>query len=924
MTNRPRQIVLLVLLAAAAAWWNLHAPTVFFDSQIMLGGSLAVFALLQFGWSGLLVGVVALSATALRWGHPFELLIGTTFLVWLKIFLDRFNGGWAQRDNGRVVLAAAAFWLVAGIPLEVLLFHHFFELPVPQALGIGLKESVTAFFNTTLGLLAFLAVRAWTLRGQPGAFSARGLTFATILAAVALPGIALTLILSNQVREAVLQEQLSNLRQQGERAADLADLGAALPAPAGDKEFLLQRADGTSLSSNPELFVALQEYYRIQTPSRTGRDDLGIYRPVENAPVILADADSFWFTTFERDPGDRPDAVQTVTVVESPREIVRMLDYRLLLPSFSALLGLLLGGMLVAAWVGRTVDRQFRRILPAPAAVADGAPLHLARSPIQELDTLVVAVNELDVARQQSFEAAQATREELVRILDNLPMAVATTTLESPSRLLYLNHQFTRTLGYTLEDVPTVALWAEKAYPDPAYRRAVFEEWDAAVTRAIADKGAVESMEFEVTAKDRTTRRIVFQAVVMEDQLLITLNDLTAHRRAEAELRSARAELQRMAYELTENIPVGTYTMVQPPSGGLAHFSFLSTRFLELTGLTREKARENPMNAFASVHPDDYDEWVHKNVHAFEHKLPFYETCRVVAGGVTRWITAESTPRDLADGSVVWEGVLTDITARKKAEDELAAARRREKVIEQEMRETLEKKLKTSLNAAAVAHEINQPLSRILLRSHMELEHSSGRERETLRALVADANLVVSIIEKMKVLLRNVETTHKSIDLPAITGSALLQVKRRLRQYDVTLTTEGRESGCLIQGDDVQLQIMISNLLHNACEAIAGAGCIRREIRIGQFVKDDTVELVVGDSGPGWPGGSLSDFLLRSSKPGGSGIGLYIVQTAVDNHRGRIVIGTSPLGGAEFRITFPRHRPTGDNPQIAAVSGDAA
>ncbi|MBU3666368.1 MAG: ATP-binding protein [Chthoniobacterales bacterium] len=54
-----------------------------------------------------------------------------------------------------------------------------------------------------------------------------------------------------------------------------------------------------------------------------------------------------------------------------------------------------------------------------------------------------------------------------------------------------------------------------------------------------------------------------------------------------------------------------------------------------------------------------------------------------------------------------------------------------------------------------------------------------------------------------------------------------------------------------------------------------------------------------------WPGGTLDEMLLNTSKPEGSGIGLYIVKTAVENHRGTITIGRSPLGGAEFRITLP-------------------
>ena len=75
---------------------------------------------------------------------------------------------------------------------------------------------------------------------------------------------------------------------------------------------------------------------------------------------------------------------------------------------------------------------------------------------------------------------------------------------------------------------------------------------------------------------------------------------------------------------------------------------------------------------------------------------------------------------------------------------------------------------------------------------------------------------------------------------------------------------------------------------------------------IEQIARANIVELVVGDSGPGWPGGSLDEILLNTTKPGGAGIGLYVVKTAVDNHGGQMTIGRSTLGGAEFRITFPR------------------
>jgi PAS domain S-box-containing protein len=863
-------------------------------------------------------------------------------------------------------------------------------------------------------------------------------------------------------------------------------------------------------------------------------------------------------------------------------------------------------------------------------------------------------------------------------IFDNLPIAVAATTLTTPAKMTFINEQFTRTFGYTLDDVPTVAAWAEKAYPDPAYRHAVFREWDTAAFRAIATRGSVESMEFEVTCKDGTKRDIIFRAVVLEERLLVSMTDVTERKKAEAALRSLREELERTAFELTENIPVGTYTMVQPPHGGMAYFSFMSTRFLELTGMEAEEARANPMNAFACVHPDDHEEWVRKNAHVFEHKLPFKEECRVVIKGETRWITAESAPRDMPDGSVVWEGVLTDITDRKLAEqrvavsearlrkildnipipvaindaikdgqitflneaftrtfgytledvpdvgawarlaypdeayrkatfqtwdaavaeaartngavapmefrvhakdgtfreviinavaledmllvgfvditarknaehllseanrnmqlaasaanlgfwetepnteldvwdeemarihgialedfnghweqfvhpedlakvteenrriiehekvfdteyrivrpsgevrhirehglvtrdaagralrvngvlydvtDEKEAAKElqqstqrmqlaaaaagigfwsrdlashleqwddqmlaiygvtheefdgrwepfvypddleqvqestkqamqrgvpgryeyriirpdgtvrhlrgmsvairdthgapvreigvnfditeeketaaREKQLEAQHRRDLETKLKTSLTASAVAHEINQPLSAILLQSKMALQEGS-EEGQALRLIAEEAQRVVATIDKMKTLLRNVQTEPRPIDLAEVVKSALLYNKGLLARHRILLRQSGLDRACPLRGDDAQLQLAVTNLVRNAVEAIEEAKPKKREILVELHTHGGAAELIIGDSGPGWPVAGPAETPLTTTKKSGTGIGLYVVRTALQNHRGEVAFARSPLGGAEVRLKFPK------------------
>ncbi|MFM7136611.1 MAG: sensor histidine kinase, partial [Planctomycetota bacterium] len=218
----------------------------------------------------------------------------------------------------------------------------------------------------------------------------------------------------------------------------------------------------------------------------------------------------------------------------------------------------------------------------------------------------------------------------------------------------------------------------------------------------------------------------------------------------------------------------------------------------------------------------------------------------------------------------------------------------------------LAKKLRTSLNAAAIAHEINQPLSRVILRARMGMETVTGASRDMLAALVADAERVVSVIEKMKVLLRNVETVKREVNLAAVTASGLHQVKRPLCDAGVTVIRRGLDGSCLVLGDDVQLQLIIINLVTNAVEAIVTAKSPRREIEVALHASDGAIELVVGDSGSGWPGGTLDDVLLSTTKAGGAGVGLYVVKTAVENHKGQIAIGRSSLGGAELRITLAR------------------
>lgn len=227
----------------------------------------------------------------------------------------------------------------------------------------------------------------------------------------------------------------------------------------------------------------------------------------------------------------------------------------------------------------------------------------------------------------------------------------------------------------------------------------------------------------------------------------------------------------------------------------------------------------------------------------------------------------------------------------------------------------LASKLRTSLTAAVVAHEINQPLSAILLQAQLALGSAAtiGAAAEPLQGqlvtLIAEGERVVTTIERMRMLLRNVETPREPLDLAVVIQNALLYMQPLANREGVRLGLEAPPGELPIAGDAVQLQRAIANLIRNSLEALVEfrAGGDRR-IQLTVTRQAEGVELRVSDNGPGFGALQLADLPLITTKHEGMGLGLYVVQTTIANHGGTLAIGRSPLGGAEVILRLPQLR----------------
>ena len=269
-------------------------------------------------------------------------------------------------------------------------------------------------------------------------------------------------------------------------------------------------------------------------------------------------------------------------------------------------------------------------------------------------------------------------------VLAKLPVPTVVRVLDEAGTTRCVNDAFVAAFGYTLEDVPTAAAWAEKVYPDPVYRQQVLARWWSEITARRATGKITPPGEYRVIDKAGRPRDVLIDFALHDDHAIVTMQDITNVRTTEAALAAERRKTDLAAHALTENMPAGAYTIVLRPGDTAAQFAFISQRYLDMMGVTRESlisdpvvtgvgdtpvaGSGNPFAAFVNVHPDDMPHLAALRAKAAADKAPISVEFRVRVHGRTRWMRAESVPRMLEDGSVLWEGILVDITKVKETE----------------------------------------------------------------------------------------------------------------------------------------------------------------------------------------------------------------------------------------------------------------
>ena len=284
--------------------------------------------------------------------------------------------------------------------------------------------------------------------------------------------------------------------------------------------------------------------------------------------------------------------------------------------------------------------------------------------------------------------------------------------------------------------------------------------------------------------------------------------------------------------------------------------------------------------------------------------MQFEETIRQ-PDGMHTWVSVKFPQFDANGEPVgVW-GISTDITERKRAEEQ---ARQHQAELAHVLRVGTIGEM-----AAGFAHEINQPLGAVANYAQgavLRMRNGTVQPAELLPVLEAMAHEALragEIIRRMRDLVRKEPSEQKPFDVNTLVRDSAGIMEGEARQLGIQMRLDLAAELPPVTCNGVQIEQVILNLLRNALDAVqsyaAGAGCV--DISSAPLGRD-AVEVSVRDNGVGLPDESVDVFApFYSTKAHGLGMGLSISRSIIEAHHGHVSAKRNPAGGSTFSFTLP-------------------
>ncbi|MCG8691533.1 MAG: PAS domain S-box protein [Minwuiales bacterium] len=504
-----------------------------------------------------------------------------------------------------------------------------------------------------------------------------------------------------------------------------------------------------------------------------------------------------------------------------------------------------------------------------------------------------MVVTRTDITLNKAMETALRNSEALTRkVVEASPLPVGMTRF-SDGLIIYASGSFTDLLGLDGSDGPPH--FVKDYYVNPADR--------ARYVKKMREDGAVDNYVVQLCRHDGETfwaalsgRLITYQG---EEVIVSSTIDLTERRAVEQELarqkEALRVSEQRFRSLLDAYpIPVGMHRVrdgmvIYENPAGVALFG----RRAVLGGVAQARG--------SFVNPEDRENYVARlrkygAIANQEMHLRKYD-------GTAFWGLLSARMIEY-DGEDVIVSSVFDLSERKAVEEQMN--RQRDALYQTEKLSALGSLL------AGVAHELNNPLS-VVVGQALLLQETAEDPKIAKRAakIGQAADRCSRIVRTFLAMARQQPTERAAVDLNDIIESTLEVTEYSLRTAGIETRLELMKQLPAVWADADQLNQVVTNLIVNAQQAIAGSAGGERLLTISTAGDLDrkSVLLTVQDTGPGIPAEIRSrifePFFTTKEVGAGTGIGLAVCHRIVEGLQGKISVRSQPGMGATFEISLP-------------------
>ncbi|MGZ8241889.1 MAG: PAS domain S-box protein, partial [Methylobacter sp.] len=488
---------------------------------------------------------------------------------------------------------------------------------------------------------------------------------------------------------------------------------------------------------------------------------------------------------------------------------------------------------------------------------------------------------------EYELKASEAKFRSIIEV-SPVPMALSDEQLN----ITFLNPAFVQTFGYSLEDVPTLADWYLKAYPDPDYRHWVEADCPLTQEKAQQEQPDFAPLEVDIYCKNNRIKTVLVTTAGIYHDLanghLTILYDITQRKQMEAKLNSIfNASVEGMITIDMSNIIVSANAAVE---------TIFGYKREELIGCSINKLMPSSQRAMdicnlpgsgKSAGQIQEIEGIHKN------------------GSVV--------PLDLSiaeysiDDAHFYTNIVRDVSLRKHREqldkehlDELAHATRLGLMGEM---------------ASGIAHEVNQPLSAISSYTQVSLNLINTESpdlvkiTEILYKTQQQALRAGRIIHRMREFIKSHSKHYSIADINTLIHDAVSLCIAELKQNNIRLTFELEQNLPPIYVDHIQIEQVIINLIRNSIEALQDLPAkLQRQIIIHSCVTaNNSIQVRVKDNGLGLNKDQQQKIFMPfyTTKTDGMGMGLSISRSLIEAHAGTLNFSSQPEKETTFYFTLP-------------------